>query len=141
MLNFSISLLPVIVVAVANFFVSWLYYSPPMPWFKAWLIGIGADPEKREMTEEDKKAMPGIMIGAAASSLLISYGLQVLVGSLGAVTFLNGAVIGAFLWLIFSVTHSLNSRFEGRKPVVLVINSVLYLLTYAVFGGILAVWS
>ena len=46
-----------------------------------------------------------------------------------------GAIIG------FAVTHSLNTQFEGRKPIVLVINNVLYLLTYVVFGGIIAVIS
>ena len=44
------------------------------------------------------------------------------------------------VWLAFVVTHSLNTQFEGRKPVVLVINNVLYLVTYVVFGGIVAIW-
>jgi len=30
-------------------------------------------------------------------------------------------------------------RFEGRKPIVLLINNGLYLLTYVVIGGIIAV--
>jgi len=38
------------------------------------------------------------------------------------------------------VTHSLNTQFEGRKPVVLVINNVLYLITYVVGGGVVAIW-
>ena len=63
MLDFSFSWLPFVVVAVANFFVSWLYYSPAVPWFKAWQIGVGMDPNKRQMTEADRKAMPRLMGG------------------------------------------------------------------------------
>jgi len=141
MLDFSISVLPFVVVAVANFFLSWLYYSPMVPWFKAWQKGTGMDPNKTEMTEEDRKAMPRLMGGAAVATLLFAYGLQVAVHSLKAADFVSGAVVGALLWLAFAVSHSLNTQFEGRKPVVLVINNVWYLITYAVFGGIFAVWK
>lgn len=141
MIDFNISVLLFVTVGVANFVLSWLYYSPMVPWFKTWQIGVGADPNKKEMTEEDKKAMPRLMIGAVLSSFLLSYGLQVVVHSVKATDFASGALIGLVLWFGFAVTHSLNSQFEGRKPVVLVINNVLYLLTYAGFGGIIALFS
>lgn len=141
MLDFSLSLVPFLVIGVVNFFLSWLYYSPAVPWFKAWQTGIGLDPEKKEMTEEDKKAMPRLMIGAAAATFLLSYFLQVVIHSVKAADFVSGAVTGAVLWAGFALTVGLNSQFEGKKPVVLVINSVLYLITYAVYGGVLAVWK
>jgi hypothetical protein len=96
MLDLGVSWLQFFVIAVANFLLSWLYYSPAAPWFKAWALGVGMDPAKREMTEEEKKAMPGLMSGAL-----------------------------------------LTSRFEGKKPKVLLINNCLYLPTYAV----LAAWK
>jgi hypothetical protein len=49
--------------------------------------------------------------------------------------------VGLVLWAGFALTHSLNTLWEGRKPVVLVINNGLYLLTYLVYGGVLAVWK
>jgi len=140
MLDFSISWLPFVVVALVNFFLSWVYYSPAVPWFKAWQIGIGMDPNKKGMTEEDRKAMPRLMGGAAIATLLFSYALQVAVHSVKAVDFGTGALTGLVIWCGFAVTHSLNTQFEGRKPVVLVINGVLYLVTYVVFGGIVAIW-
>jgi len=140
MLDFSLSWLPFIVIAVANFFLSWLYYSPAAPWFKAWQAGVGMDPSKRQMTEADRKAMPRLMGGALVASLLLSYGLQVAVHSIKATDFGTGALVGLVAWLAFVVTHSLNTQFEGRKPVVLVINNVLYAVTYIVFGGVVAVW-
>jgi hypothetical protein len=139
MLDFRFSWLPFVLVAVANFILSWLYYSPAVPWFKAWQKGIGMDPGKREMTEEDRRAMPRLMGGAAIATLLFSYGLQVLVHSVKAETFLQGALVGFLAWVAFSVTHSLNTQFEGRRPIVLVINNALYLLTYGCFGGLVAV--
>ncbi len=140
MLVVSVSWLPLVVVALVNFFLSWLYYSPAAPWFKIWQKGVGMDPNKKEMTEQDKKDMPRLMGGALVATFLFPYGIQVLVTSLKAPNFLSGTAIGLLAWLAFSVSHSLNTQFEGRKPSVLVINNVLYLITYAVYGGIFAVW-
>lgn len=138
MLDFQVSVVPLAVVTVANFFLSWLWYSPLLfmkPWAKA--LGFWG---KTEMTPEEKKAMPLLFLNGIVASLLLALGLQVLVRSLGAAGFGEGALIGIVLWAGFALTHSLNTLWEGRKIVVLAINNGLFLLTYAVFGGILAVW-
>ncbi len=140
MVDFSFSWLPFIVVGVANFFVSWLYYSRMAPWFRAWQIGVGMDPNKRQMSEADRKAMPRLMGGAVVASFLFSYGLQVAVHSIKAVDFGTGVLVGVVIWLAFVITHSLNTQFEGRKPLVLLINNCLYLVTYALGAGVVAVW-
>jgi len=141
MIDLRLSALPFIIIFVTNFFFSWIYYSPMVPWFKTWQIGVGMDINKTGMTEEDKKSMPRLMGGAVVASLLLSYGLQIIMHSVKANDFASGALVGFILWLGFVVTHSLNTQFEGRKPIVLVINNVLYLLSYTVFGGIIAVLS
>jgi hypothetical protein len=141
MIDLSVSLLPFFVIAIANFFLSWIYYSPAMPWFKTWQKGVGLDPTKTEMSKEEKQRMPLLMGGAAVSTLLFSFGLQVIVHSLGAIDFLTGASVGLVIWCGFAVSHSLNTQFEGRKPIVLVINQGLYLVSYAFFGGIVAIWN
>lgn len=139
-MNISFSWLPFLAVAAANFFLSWLYYSPGVPWFKAWLVGAGMDPDKKGPTEEEKKAMPGLMLGALLATLIFSGGLEFFVRALGPTSFAGGALVGALLWLAFVLSHSLNTRFEGRKSVVLVINNAYYLVAYAAFGGLFAVW-
>lgn len=139
MLDLTFYWLPFVVIAVVNFFISWMYYSPAAPWFRAWQVGVGMDPNKRQMTEADRKAMPRLMGGAAVASLLFSYGLQVAVHSIKAADFGTGVLVGIVIWLAFVVTHSLNTQFEGRKPVVLLINNVLYLVTYAVGAGVVAI--
>jgi hypothetical protein len=141
MIDFHVSIVPLFVLAIGNFFLSWIYYSPAVPWFKTWQRSIGVDPNKTSMSEEDKKSMPRLMGGAVLATFLLSYGLQVVVHSIGATTFFTGAVAGIVCWFTFAVTHSLNTQFEGRKPVLLLINNVHYLITYAVFGGIIAIWK
>lgn len=138
MLQFQVSPLPLIVVAVANFLLSWLWYSPVL-FMKPWAVALGTY-GKKEMTEAEKKAMPFLMLSGLVSSFILSYGLQVVVHSVGAETFLGGLLVGVVAWAAFALTHSLNTLFEGRKPLVLLINNGLFLLSYAVFGGIIAVW-
>ncbi|NNM66650.1 MAG: DUF1761 domain-containing protein [Spirochaetales bacterium] len=138
MLHFEVSVGPLLVVAALNFLLSWIWYSPLLfakPWGEALGWGKG-----REMTEDDKKRMPGLFLSGLVSSLLLSYGLQVVVHSVGANDFLTGLAVGVVAWFTFALTHSLNTLWEGRKPIVLTINNGLFLLTYAVFGGAIAVW-
>jgi hypothetical protein len=138
MLKFDLALAPFFAIAVANFLFSWLWYSPLLfakPWAKA--LGIKMD---RKMTEAEKKKMPLLFTGAIASSFALSFALQVLVRSVGAAEFGQGACLGGVCWLGFALTGSLGTLWEGRKAMVLLVNNGLFLLTYAVFGGILAIW-
>jgi len=138
-MDFTFKWLPFVIVFIANFILSWLYYSPLVPWFKHWIIGIGGDPNKKEMTKEDKDNMPRLMIGAVIASILLSYGLQIVIHSMHITSFFGGMQVGLVLWIAFVITHSLNTQFEGRKPIVLIINNVLYFITYILFAGIVAI--
>jgi hypothetical protein len=139
MLDFHVSWLPLAVLAIANFVLSWLWYSPVL-FAKPWIKALGIDPQ-HEMSEAEKKRMPFLFLNGIAASVLVVYGMMVLVNSVGASGFAQGALVGVFVWAGFAVTHSMNTMWEGRKTVVLVINNGLFLLTYAVYGGILAVWK
>jgi len=139
MLDFHVSFVPLIVLSLANFVLSWLWYSPVL-FAKPWMKALGIE-QNHEMTDAEKKAMPWLFVNGLGASLLVVYGMMVLVNSLGASGFLQGALAGLVVWAGFAVTHSLNTLWEGRKPVVLVINNGLFLLTYAVYGGILSVWK
>lgn len=141
MFDYSISWLPFLGITFLNFFGSWIYYSPVSPLFKKWQLALGMDPNKREMTEEDKKNMPRLFGGAILASLLLSYGMQFFIRNLILERFVEGAVVGLIAWATFAVTLSLNTQFEGRKPIVLIINNILYLVTYVVFGGLVAIWK
>lgn len=138
MLQFQVSILPLVVITLVNFFLSWLWYSPVL-FLKPWATALGTY-GKKEMTEAEKKAMPFLFLSGLVSSFLLAYGLQVIVHSIGATSFGAGLLVGVVAWATFALTHSLNTLFEARKPIVLVINNGLFLLTYAVYGGIVAVW-
>jgi hypothetical protein len=139
MLQFHLSFLPFLVIGIANFFLSWIWYSPVL-FMKPWAIALGTY-GKKEMTEKEKKAMPFLFLNGLIASFILSYGLQIVVHSMGATDFLGGLVVGVVVWAVFALTHSLNTLWEGRKPVVLVINNGLFLFSYALFGGIVAVWK
>jgi len=139
MINFSVSILPLCALTLANFILSWLWYSPVL-FAKPWMKALGTD-GAHEMTEAEKKRMPFLFVSGLISSLLLVYGMMVVVHSLGIEGFWSGLLAGVVVWAGFCVTHSLNTLWEGRKPIVLLINNGLFLLTYAAFGGILAVWK
>ncbi len=139
MLDFSVSIIPLVVLSLVNFIFSWLWYSPVL-FAKPWMKALGID-EKREMTEEDKKKMPFLFLNGLIASLLLVYALQVVVHSLKATDFFSGVHIGLVIWFGFALTHSLNTLWEGRKVTVLLINNGLFLLTYVLYAGILAVWK
>ena len=138
MIDFRVSILPLAVLSLVNFFLSWIWYSPAL-FAKPWMKALGMDP-KHQMSEAEKRKMPWLFLNGLASSVLVVYVLMVLVNSLRLNDFVSGLTAGVLVWLGFAVTHSLNTLWEGRKPVVLVINDGLFLVTYALFGGILAVW-
>ena len=75
------------------------------------------------------------------NELLNVRGMQVLFHSLQLTTVMDGMKLGFVAWFAFAVTHSLNTQFEGRKPALLVINDLGFLITYVGFGGLLAVWK
>lgn len=138
MLDFSVSVLPLVCLGLINFALSWLWYSPIL-FAKPWMRALGQE-LGHAMTEEEKAFMPWLFASGLISSFLTVYGMMVVIHSLRITSFLPGICAGAFVWAGFALTHSLNTLWEGRKPLVLIINNGLFLLTYACFGGILAIW-
>jgi hypothetical protein len=138
MFDFRVSLLPLAVLSLGNFFFSWIWYSPLL-FAKPWMKALGMDPN-HQMSEAEKKNMPWLFVSGIAASVLLVYGMMVIVKSLRLTNFTSGLTAGAVIWSAFALTHSLNTLWEGRKPLVLIINNGLFLVTYSLFGGILAVW-
>jgi hypothetical protein len=139
MIDFSVSIIPLVVLALCNFFLSWIWYSPVL-FAKPWMKALAIDPQHK-MTEEDRKKMPWLFLGGIIASFLVVYGMMVIVHSLMLTDFVSGLLAGAVIWAGFALTHSLNTLWEGRKPMVLIINNGLFLITYALYGGILAIWA
>lgn len=85
--------------------------------------------------------MPWLFLNGIIASFLVVYGMMVIVHSFMVKDFVSGLRIGAVIWAVSVLTHSLNALWEGRNPMVLIINNGLFLFTYSLYGGILAVWA
>ena len=142
MLNLSVNFGHVAALAVANFLLSWAWYSPLL-FAKPWMTALGKDPKKmgpEHMTAAQRKMMPWLMLNGLLSSFVKVWVLAVLIGSLNIQDAATGISLGLLAWLGFTLTGSLDTLWEERSPKVLMINNGLFVLTYAAFGLVLAVW-
>jgi hypothetical protein len=72
--------------------------------------------------------------------LIMAWVLAGVLGHLGPgqVTFMNGVISGAFLWLGFVITTlATNNFFAGRKPELILIDGGHWLLVLVVMGAII----
>jgi hypothetical protein len=141
MLNLSVNYGHVAALTVANFLFSWTWYSPLIAG-KPFMKALGIKPN-RKMTDADKKAMPMLMANGLFCSLAATWALQVLILSTSTVTpadFAQGAALGALCAFGFALTSGLNTLWEKRKSVLVQIGAGLAFVSYALTGGILAVW-
>lgn len=139
MINVTISPVPLAVLSLVNFALSWAWYSPAL-FAKPWMRALGID-ANHEMTEAERKRMPFLFLSGIVSSVVFVSALMILINALRVTTFFSGMLTGFVLWAGFALTHSLNTLWEGRKVMVLAINNGLFAVTYVVFGGILAIWK
>ena len=135
----DINYLAVLVAAIAAMAIGFLWYGPLFG--KVWIRLMGFDKlnkkEMDKMKEKGKKSMPIAFV----VSLIMSYILAHFVDYTQAATFADGAIAGIWLWLGFIATVQIGSVLWEGKPVKLyIINTLHYLVTLIVMGGILAVW-
>jgi hypothetical protein len=106
------SYLAVVIAAVVSFLFGWLWYGVLFP--KAWVEAVGK-------TEEELRAQgnsPTPFIIAFIAQLVMAWVLAGVIGHLGPdqVTFRNGVISGAFIWLGFVITTlTVNHAFQGAK--------------------------
>jgi len=106
------SYLAIVIAAVVSFLFGWLWYGVLFP--KAWVEAVGK-------TEEELRAQgssPAPFIIAFIAQLVMAWVLAGVIGHLGPdeVTFRNGVISGAFIWLGFVITTlSVNHAFQGAK--------------------------
>ncbi|MFP4268376.1 MAG: DUF1761 domain-containing protein [Spirochaetaceae bacterium] len=138
MLTFAANPLALIIAAAAYVAFGALWYSPAL-FADRWL-------QSRGQTITDVKDEQGTSFsGYAASiitSLLVCYGLAVLVNNLGYTSFVEGLVFGIFVWLVFNLPKVVSLKFFESRPLPLVfINGSYDLVAYALLGGFFALWG
>lgn len=108
----GMSYIAIVIAAVVSFLFGWLWYGVLFP--KAWVEAVGK-------TEEELRAQgnsPTPFIIAFIAQLVMAWVLAGVIGHLGPdeVTFRNGVISGAFIWLGFVITTlTVNQAFQGAK--------------------------
>lgn len=134
MFETSFNWLAVGAVTVGYMVIGALWYGPlfQKPWMQ--LTGI---------TEESAKAGAAksyaMMLIVALISVLV---LAMLVLTIGAETFVEGMLIGLWIWVGFQATIMLNGVIFEKKPMKLYMINVGYnLVMLLIGGGVLAIWQ
>ena len=128
----------VLVAAVAAWVLGAVWY---MALSKPWLAALGkTEADMKGPDGKPKSYAPFIIIFVA--EVVMAWVLAGLLGHLGEVTVKNGVVSGAFCWLGFIVTTlASNYAFQGRKPMLTVIDSGHWLAVLIVMGAIIGAFG
>ena len=128
----SINFLAVIVAAIANMVVGALWYTV---FRKTFLANVGKS--------EDELGSPTTgYLWSIVASLVMAYVLALFVDYTGAVTAVQGAWTGLLAGIGFIATAALSATvFENRSATIYILNTCYHLVSLAIMGAILAVWT
>ena len=124
----QIDLFTVVVAAILNMIIGFLWYSK-------WLFGHTWTKLQKIKVEEYSKV--SILYGFIVS-LIIAYFIAFFEGSLGVTTVTDGMFTGFCFWLGFVATTEISSVIWGKAPFQLfVLNTGCKLLSFLVMGGVI----
>lgn len=131
--------LAILVAGVFNMVLGFLWYGPLFG--KMWMKYSGMTNE--DMEKAKKKGDMGMKYGLMfVSSLVTAYGMSWLVNMAGAGNWMTGAMLGAMVWLFYGATVQFsNWLFSDKKLGAFLVNTGYYLVSFVVFGALLAVWK
>ncbi len=92
--------------------------------------------------QQSKKSMPAALVMFLIAGILVAYVIGRISLVANAVTFLDGIIVGLWVWIGFALTINVNYLlFEKRPSAIFWINTSFYLIAFALIGGIMAVWK
>jgi hypothetical protein len=122
------NLLAILLAAVVNMVIAVVWYSDAL-FGKTWMKLTGV---------KEMKPTPPKMIAGLLASVIIAYVLSSLTGFLGAPTLIRGILAGAFVWVGFVATTSINPVLWEGKPIQLyLIDNGCQLLSFLAMGAVL----
>ena len=131
MVSYAVNYVAIIVAALANMIVGYLWYSP-MLFGKACMKMM----DKKDMGKKD--SMPMMMGAGYISSVVMAYVLAIFIQLNGATTPLMGAMTAFWAWLGFVATVTLGSvLWEGKSIQLWVLIAAHHLVGMAVMGAVL----
>lgn len=137
-MQFQINYMAVVVAAVINMAVGFLWFGPLFG--KTWMKMIGFT--KEDMEKAKASGMTKSYVVAFVAALVMAYVLSHFVQVGGAVSAATGAMIGFWIWLGFIATAVLGSVLWEKKSVNWFILTVgYYLVVLVINGALLAAWK
>ena len=135
MQTFPVNFLALLVATLAKGALGWLWYSPFL-FLKPWLALSGMDGAK--MSEGMGKSIAIETLGNFVMAFILVHAVHYA----GALTAVQGAVVGFMNWLGFVFVIALTASMYEKRPFKLVaINSGYQLVGLLVMGAIVAVWT
>ena len=124
-------LVSVAVAAIASMVIGMLWYGPLFG--KKWMTLM-------KMKQTAKKTMPASsMLVQLASSLVMAYVLAMFITMLNVTGYMNGALVGFWVWLGFIATVEIGGvLWEGKPTELYILKAAGSLVTLAVMGAIIA---
>ena len=131
----EINWLAVLVAAISNMVLGFLWYGPFFG--KQWTKLEGWT--KADMEKAQKEGMSKTYALTFVGAIVMAYVLNVVLNNSSAVDYMSGAMVGFWVWLGFTVPVLMNEVLFGRKLwQVFYINVGYYLVSLMVMGAILA---
>ena len=137
----AVNYLAVLVTALITMVIGFVWYSPMLfgkQWSELMGFSVNSPEDLKNMRQKAKPAYAVSFIGA----LLMSYVLAHFVDYAGSTTFAEGLQTGFWIWIGFVATTGLtNNMFSGKPLKLYMINYGYHLVTMAIAGGMLAIWT
>ena len=142
----DINWIAVIVATIVNMLIGAAWYSPIL-FLKPWTAGVEKTigKERFQLLRQGMRSKStairtyGLM---AICAFLVTYVMGLIVDYRAADTIAEGVLVGVVTWVGFVITTSLNTvLFEGRSPIVYLINNANHLVGFVVTGVMLALWQ
>lgn len=129
----DVNWLAVLVAAVINMVIGFLWYGPLFG--ETWMRMIGNSADEIEDN-------PAIYVITTVTALISAYSLAVIIGAMGAGTLVTGALVGAFVWIGLGATATLvYTLFEGPPTSVWSLFGAYMLVVFVLQGALLASWA
>jgi hypothetical protein len=132
----TVNWLSIFMAAVAAWLFGGVYYSSTSKW---WLAAQGKTLEQCQAEQASKsgaaKAAPFILV--FVGEIIIAWALYGILVHVGAFTLRGGLISAVLIWFGFVVTTlTSNYAFHGRRPMLIVIDSVAWLGAFVIIGAI-----
>ena len=134
----SINWLAVIIAGIAGWLVGAVWYNVLS---KQWLAAQGKTMETAKQ-DAGGQSLPVLLVIVFAANLIMAVMLYGIMTHVGPFTVRSGMISGALIWFGFVITViATNYAFQGRKPMLTVIDGGYWLAVLLVIGGILGAFG